>query len=113
LGRQEEGREMLAMYRLYRQAERQLEGLKAALAARPRDPAVRLALADYYFAARDFSRAATEYERALAFDRMALARVVRRSTRARLALAYERLSRREDAAAQLALAGAPRPPSMP
>src|SRR5207248_11066339 len=67
-GRPDESREMLAMYRLYRQAEQQLEALKAALSARPRDAAVRRALADYYFAARDFSHATPEYERALTLD---------------------------------------------
>lgn len=113
MGRREEGREMLAMYRLFRQAERRLEGLKAEIAARPHDPNVRLTLAEYYFHARDFSRAAEEYERALAFGGASLSAEVRRGTRARLARAYERLSRHEDAAAQLALAGVSRASAVP
>jgi tetratricopeptide (TPR) repeat protein len=104
---------MLAMYRLYRDAERRLESLKATIAARPRDAGVRLTLAEYYFAARDFSRAATEYERALAFGSASLSMPARRNTRSRLALAYERLARREEAAAQLALAGSPRRSAVP
>jgi tetratricopeptide (TPR) repeat protein len=102
-----ESREMLAMYRLYRRAEQQLEALKAALSARPRDAAVRLSLADYYFAARDFSHAAAEYERALALDTPPLSPEARRAARRHLALVYQQLARREDAAAQLALAGDP------
>jgi tetratricopeptide (TPR) repeat protein len=105
VGRPDESREMLAMYRLYRQAEQQIEGLKAALSARPRDAGVRLALADYYFAARDFSHAAPEYERSLTLDTPPLSSEARRAARRHLALAYRHLARREDAAAQLALAG--------
>jgi tetratricopeptide (TPR) repeat protein len=109
LGRREEAREMLSMYRLYRRAEQQLEGLKAAISAHPDEAAVRLHLADYYFAARDFSHAAADYERALAALPSSLSPQERRDARRRLALAYERLARREDAAAQLALAENGRP----
>jgi tetratricopeptide (TPR) repeat protein len=109
LGRREEGREMLAMYRLYRRAEQQLESLKVAVSAHPEDPADRLHLADYYFIARDFSRAAADYERALAANPSTLSPQERRDARRHLALAYERLARREDAAAQLALADNGRP----
>jgi tetratricopeptide (TPR) repeat protein len=105
LGRREESEEMLALYRRFREAQRQLEGLRSTIAARPGDPAVRLTLADYYFCARDFARAASEYERALSLDAGALPPVARRAARARLALAYERLARREDATSQLALLG--------
>lgn len=105
LGREAESREMLGMYRLYQQAQREIEALKAALSARPRDPLVRRALADYYFDARDFSRAAPEYERVLALEGGKLSAADRAAVRRRLAASYERLARREEAAAQLALAG--------
>jgi tetratricopeptide (TPR) repeat protein len=106
LGRADEGREMMAMYRLYRQAEQQLEGLKAAVAAQPLDTTARLALAGYYFKARDFSRAASEYERGLSLGSTSLSPGTRGAARRRLGLTYERLARREDAATQLALAAA-------
>jgi tetratricopeptide (TPR) repeat protein len=103
LGREAEGRQMMAMYRLYRRAEQQLESLKAAVAARPGDAAARIALADFYFTARDFSRAAREYERGLS-PTASLPPAALQAARRRLAFSYERLARREDAAAQLALA---------
>jgi tetratricopeptide (TPR) repeat protein len=102
-GRAEEGREMLAMYRLYQGAQREIEGLKAALSARPRDPRVRRDLAEYYFTARDYTRAAAEYERVLALGR-ALPATEQRGARRRLAEAYTRLARREEAAVQRSLA---------
>ena len=107
LGQPEEGRELLAMYRRYRQAEQELESLKAAVAGRPGDAAARLALADYYFTARDFSRAAAEYERALIQSNLPLSPGGRPAARRHLAFAYEQLARREEAAVQLALAERP------
>ncbi len=104
LGQPEEGRELLAMYRRYRQAEQELESLKAVVAGRPEDAAARLALADYYFTARDFSRAADEYERALIQSDLPLSPGARRAAHQHLAFAYEQLARREEATAQLALA---------
>jgi tetratricopeptide (TPR) repeat protein len=104
MGRGEESREMLAMYRLYHVAQRETESLKAKVAARPRDPLVRLEIAEYYARARDYSRAATEYERCLAMGATLLPVEQRRTIRTRLAYAYERLARREDAATQRALA---------
>lgn len=107
LGRAEESREMLALHRRYRQAQRDLESLRATIAARPNDPAVRLTLAEYYLAARDNARAAGEFERALALGAQTLPAETRHSARRKLALAYERLARREDASAQRALVKAP------
>jgi tetratricopeptide (TPR) repeat protein len=107
LGHAEESREMLVLHRRYREVQRQLETLRSTIAARPADPAVRRALAEYYFAARDYGRAATEYERALSLGARTLPPAERRVLRERLAEAYERLARREDAAAQLALVRAP------
>jgi tetratricopeptide (TPR) repeat protein len=107
LGRKGEAREMLALHRRYRQAQRELESLRSTIAARPSDPMVRLTLAEYYLAARDFGRAAGEYERALSLGGRALPAATRRAAREQLARAYERLARREDAAEQLALVRAP------
>ena len=107
LGRAEEAREMLALHRRYRQAQRDLENLRSTIAARPNDPRVRLTLADYYLAARDFGRAAGEYERALSLGARTLPPATRRAARERLARAYERLARREDASEQRALVSAP------